>query len=462
MTSVIAECLIALVFAAAPASGFNKVASDPVWVALNRVVIDKSLSREDKIAAIEKHFHADPKGIDAARWIGRVDPAEAKKRMRAEFENPQRDVAQRLRIVHTLATRGPYRLDGFIQHCAPWLISEVLKGGDQFDRKLELGTLTAIGEYTCLAAGFEGYDAADFAKAKDKRVIPVLVRALGAPDNVWPADQGDCFLGNPGEPSGRNVPRQLVPIALARLDATEAIDTLRRALREHHDWHLRNNAAYALGLLENPADHAALVEELRSRNVVNARGRVDAEKDRYRHLYAFGRGLLQRGDHLGIEFMAFKYSVYASDDQISGVAYMLEKRLEDLKSIRSPKLELFFRQAFNHEPMMGLFLLDERKVKPNGDGHNGYGFDRAGPRIAAMFDSACEMIEANHLTTLRPTIQQISRQSASEVIRRRAEQCAAKLTGPLRGQRESQRLADPRYLPFSLAGAGAAQQFATL
>jgi hypothetical protein len=50
---------------------------------------------------------------------------------------------------------------------------------------------------------------------------------------------------------------------------------------------------------------------------------------------------------------------------------------------------------------------------------------KAAPRIEGLFDSMCRMMEANRLTSLRSSVEQIAKGSAGETIRRRAEQCAA-------------------------------------
>jgi hypothetical protein len=79
-----------------------------------------------------------------------------------------------------------------------------------------------------------------------------------------------------------------------------------------------------------------------------------------------------------------------------------------------------------------MLLMDKTKVKVNDYGSSVYDFARAGPRIEKMFDSICVLIEANGLTSLRVTIEQIAQKSASKAIGLRGGQCVTKLKAKVR------------------------------
>lgn len=405
--------------------------ASPAYQKVMGVVNSAELSKDEKIAGLKDLAGSEETRMMAIYQMELLDPQKTMQTAVGIFRAKDSSRLTKLGMGHFMLEGKRLRQKGFpkgfVAEFAGYLIGAILDGGQkEFCRKLSIHPMTAVGEYAYLASNFDGYKGVDFAPFKDARLVPILISCLDAPDNVYSADQG-CIGGKPGESTGRNTARQQIPVALARLGDASAVEPLRRVFREHHDWHERNNAAYALAMLEPPADHAKLVAEMRSRKVTGAHGRLDEAKDRYRHLYAFGRGLLARGDDAGIEFMAFKYSIYDSYDGLSETAYMLGQRLADLNGTKSPKLEGFFRQAFDNERVMGMLLLDKTKVKANDFGHTAYDFAAAAPRIEGMFDSMCRIIEANRLASLRATIEQIAGRSASEAIRRRGEQCAARL-----------------------------------
>ena len=141
--------------------------------------------------------------------------------------------------------------------------------------------------------------------------------------------------------------------------------------------------------------------------------------------FALGvRGPAEKGPRV-MEPVVMAFAVMALP--VIASADVLGQRLADLNGVKSPKLTGFFRQAFDDERVMGMLLLDKTKVKVNDLGNPTYDFTRAAPRIEGMFDSMCRIIEANRLTSMRATIEGIAKQSASEAIRRRGEQCAARL-----------------------------------
>ncbi len=146
---------------------------------------------------------------------------------------------------------------GFAAEFGRYLVPAVLAGEKTFLQVQEEGTRTAVGEYAFLAAGFMGYDKADFDAMADARTIPVLIYCLAAPDEVYAKDQGDFIRGKPGTSTGRNLARQNIPLALARLHAVAAIPALQAVVKSHHDANLRANAATALAALTAPTTQPA-------------------------------------------------------------------------------------------------------------------------------------------------------------------------------------------------------------
>ena len=147
----------------------------------------------------------------------------------------------------------------------------------------------AVGEYAFLASDFNGYQGIDFAPFKDARLVPILIRCLDAPDTINSTKQGCVIVGKIGEPSGRNVPRQLIPVALAKLGDASAIKPLETVLFHHADINQRMNAAYALAkLLDSHDDRAAIGRKLLE------------QPDLLACRLSFGKGLIEAGDDAGV------------------------------------------------------------------------------------------------------------------------------------------------------------------
>ena len=287
----------------------DPVGADPLapleYQVLESAINDDSLDKMTKISRIGEFFKADPNCHQAWMWVARVDESFAAKGLKREFKNPKRDQQEKLTIGRTLLSDQRFNGDKeFIDEYAPWLIDQVVAQETNIKQVLVEYQLTPVGEYANIANGFQGHSVENFFKIKDKRVIPVLIAALEMPDTVYGEHRGCDRGGKPGEGTQRNVDRQNVPIALAKLGAANSVPALRRTLETHHDWYLRDNSALALAMLLDPAQREELVGWLEKRMA------DDYKLDRFRHLFAFGKGLLNSGDDAGVEFMAFEYSIY--------------------------------------------------------------------------------------------------------------------------------------------------------
>ncbi len=240
----------------------------------------------------------------------------------------------------------------FIRKYREFLIGAILDGGEEEFNREKTDTATAIGEYAGIAGGINRPAGILFSDVHDVRVIPVLIRSLSAPDHVHGSRRASCIrMGTPGESTGRNTQRQGLPLALARLGATEAIPKLREILAEHHDFYLRSNSAFALGRLSTDGSVQGFEEAIR------------ATGDR-RFFFHFGKGLVERGEYRGFAYLAFEYSVYSQEGNPSSMAYMLEKRLPYLKGVRHPQAAAFYRQVISSKPLRHILLFDAKSVEP--------------------------------------------------------------------------------------------------
>ncbi|MHC4200910.1 MAG: hypothetical protein ACYSU0_13035 [Planctomycetota bacterium] len=392
---------------------------------MDRIVASTELTRQEKIAKLKGYFGKEPYWPAVLYRIARVDKAAAQAAALELFRRKGTSREHGLQLGRVLLTQ--YKAPGFIDEYAPFLVNAVLVGGEkEFCVKRER-KISAVGEYAFIASGFEGHSPGHFEKIKDKRVIPVLIKWLDAPDNVWGGRDG-CMAGKAGESTGRNVQRQQIPVALAKLGAVQAVGPLKRHLMTHRDYWLRYHSARALAVLMDRKDSRALEAKLKG------------SKDLARFLFAFGTGLIEQGDDNGVEYMAFRYSIYDGRKDISSVLYMMEQRLKILKGSRSRRAEGFYRQALEYPPLRNILLFDDGKVafgksltKRDEDGKlrdiasAGEALAQAAPRIIRIYRDVVAQIRANDLRALAPTISRIAGRTREPAIRKISEKYLAEI-----------------------------------
>jgi hypothetical protein len=252
--------------------------------------------------------------------------------------------------------------------------------------------------------------------------VPILVRCLDAPDNVWAEDQGDCIRGKPGESTGRNTARQQIPVALAKLGDEQAIEPLKQVLSKHKDIYERMNAAYALAkLLKRKEDRAAIQKELL------------AKPELLPCRFSFGKGLIEIGDDDGVELFVFKHSIYYDKTGVSEVVYMASERLEILKGCRSPKVETFVREALAYKPLRAMVLFEPDSVRINPTDYGNRPNDETEIRqhfaasIVELYGAILACVELNGLKGLSADLGEIGKETRSEKIREMTNACLKSL-----------------------------------
>lgn len=392
---------------------------------MDGIVASTELTRQEKIEKLKGYFGKEPYWPAVLYRIARVDKAAAQAAALELFRRKGTSREHRLQLGHVLLAH--YKAPGFIDEYATFLVDAVLVGGEkEFCVKRER-KISAVGEYAFIASGWEGHSPEHFKNIKDKRVVPVLVKCLDAPDTVW-GERDGCMAGKPGESTRRNVQRQQIPVALAKLGAVQAIGPLKRHLMTHHDYWLRYHSARALAVLMDGKDSRTLEAKLKG------------SKDLARFLFAFGTGLIEKGDDGGVEYMAFRYSVYDGRKKISSVLYMMEQRLKILKGFRSRRTEGFYRQALEYPPLHNILLFDEGKVafgkflsKRDADGKlrdiasAGEALAQAAPRIIRIYRDVVAQIRANDLKALAPTISRIAECTKEPAVRKISEKYLAEI-----------------------------------
>ncbi len=406
---------------------FKKVVSR-TYQEMDNIVASKDMPKDEKIQKLREFLEKEHYWPGVLCRIAQVDELAAQSIAFELFQPKAISREHRLQLGRFLIQR--YEVAGFMYKYADFLIDAVLNGGEEeFCRKRER-KLSAVGEYGFIASGFEGYSSDAFEKIKDKRVIPILIKCLNAPDNVYGKQQGCVIRGKPGEPTGRNVQRQQIPIALVKLGAVESVDALEKVLMTHYDYYLKYNSAYALAVLMDRKD---------SRRVeVNLKKMEGCEQ----FLFPFGKGLIEKEDDDGVDYMAFKYSVYFNKDSLSSVLYMLEQRLNVLKGFKSKKMESFYKQVLGYKPLYHILLFDEKSKlgqeteatkfvdttlnQSNADKVRNH----STRRIITLYKAIIDGMRANHLEALCPLISDICKQTRNAEIKKISEKYIDEICRP--------------------------------
>jgi len=330
----------------------------------------------------------------------------------------------RLSIGHELMAR--LRTPGFADEYASFVIASALDGGTQeFMQNRDRVVRTAVGEIAFAAAGFEGIPREFFDKVSDPRFIPILTTCLDAPDDVYPEDQGDIVMGKPGDPTGRNVPRQLIPIALARLNAVQSVARMEQLTRTHHDIYLRANSIYAIARMGDPKSVDGIASAL---------DKHPATPVAAMPIFEFGRGLIERGDERGIPCMSLQLLPASSKDDPLSVLYELERRLQVMEAIHSVATASFFAEVLEDKSVQALLLFDAARLSPSPLMATRMPaptpqalLERSRTRIVAVSRSLTDQVLASDLKQLTPQFSRIAEVTKDDEIKTLFSNAAQKL-----------------------------------
>ena len=310
-----------------------------------------------------------------------------------------------------------------------FLIDAIMNGGEEEFCKPREDIHSAVGEYAGIAGGIDRPDGISFGEVKDAKVTPVLIRCLDAPDHVWPENQGGHFRGPPGESSGRNTQRQGLPLALAKLDATTATQKLQEVLFIHPDYYLRYNAAYALAILL-PREKSLIIEKLLDKGGDAPLTPSNGNTPLKQLLFPFGKGLIEKGVDEGIRYMSFEYASSINADSLLRTLYVASERMDILKGVKSPKLDGFYKEVFNHPPLYNIFVFDVNSIKYSDLGFNKStgktevqnspekGLKMCETRIVKLYETILTELRENRIRSLNDRVSEIADKTTNEEIRR--------------------------------------------
>lgn len=418
------RCLIASLVLAALLPDVHadaKMVASPAYLEVSQVADSNELTPDEKVARLRELTRKEETRQMALYRLNAIDAAAAIDEATALFRAADTPRPAKLRMGHFLLEGNRPQQAGFVAEFAKYLVQAIVDGGEaEFCQKLEEHPTTAVGEYAYLASDFDGYKGIDFAPFQDVRVVPILIRCLDAPDNVYGKEQGCVIRGEPGNPTGRNTARQQIPVALAKLGDVSAVKPLDAVLFHHADINQRMNAAYALArLLDQKDDRAAIGRKL-----------LD-QPDLLWCRLPFGKGLIESGDDAGVEFLSIRHAVDPTGRAISTdeLFYHLEQRLDMLRGFKSPKIEDFIRGILNHEPWFDLVLFKPDSAKtvqhsslqpPKNEAE---ALELCAPRILKCHAATLECVKLNRLTSLSGKLREIAKQTHNEEIRQMTQDC---------------------------------------
>jgi len=397
----------------------------PAFREVSQVANSKELSEEEKAARLRVLVRKEETRMLALHQLHTIDSAAAGEEALALFRAVDAQRQTKLRMGHFLLEANRPQQAGFpsdfLAEFARYLVAAILDGGEEeFCQKLEQLQLTAVGEYAYLASDFNGYKGVDFAPFIDARLVPILIRCLNAPDNVYGKNQSCVIRGQPGEPTGRNVARQQIPVALAKLGDILAVQPLETVLFHHTDINQRMNAACAL---------ASLLDQKEARAAIGRKLLDQAELLPCR--LPFGKGLIEAGDDSGVEFLSIKhigrsYDLAGSPNQLF---YHLEQRLNILQGFQSPKVEIFIRETLDEGPWLDLILFKPGSAKIERYGYihppkdEAEALELCAPGIIRNYAATLECVKLYRLKSLSGKLEEIAKETRNATIRQMTEEC---------------------------------------
>lgn len=387
---------------------------DPTVTAIQGIVQDKELSARQKLEALEAHLAAAP--ASTLYYMDVVEKGAALARGVARFRDPETGRELKLRVGHELVAR--HSAGAFEREYASFLAGAVQDDGvEEFMRTNDGTRITAIGELAYSAGGFEGVPASVFEAARElvpaERLIDILERSLEAPDTVYPEKQGCIVMGEPGESSGRNVPRQLLPLALAKLNATGSIPRLLDVVTSHKDRYLRANAVYAVARIGSP-NEVRQIEEWTLRH----------DREVPLAMFELGRGMAERGDDRGVQYLLIRRDRSYREKDLFTMLYLLEQRLDVMERSPVRNVTEFYKEALNYGPLRRIWLYDADRLAWTRASDIGGGrksnqelLDSQRDRILKLYTRIVAEIRKRGLSELTEELNEIARKTKDDEIR---------------------------------------------
>ncbi len=368
-----------------------KKAMSPAYSKMQEVANSPALSKAEKLKMLLSYLSDTSSRNPALYHIFQIDPAVAKAEIIRLFKMTNLTIEEKLELGHLALST--YSVTEILPDYSKFLVKTVLENGPKECNKAQSeDTMTSTGEYAFIAGDFMGMSSKYFENIKDPRVIPILIQCLKSPDNIYGA-QEHVIRGKQGQATGRNLGRQLIPNALAKLNAKEALPELLKTLHNHHDLYLRINAAYAIALL---GEEFHIKECIRYFLLANFPYRNSIE-------FSFAKGLLERQDERGFQFALFENANGGQSKDISESSYALSQTLEAIlvfNDKQNPKFVQSLSKFFENPKLLELFAFDPAQFKlPT------YMLTEKPQRKAEWLEGISKIVTKNYGTLLHQVLQ---------------------------------------------------------
>ena len=393
----------------------------PDYYEKQRIAESTELTKAEKVEQLVAYFYRESNWFATIHFLRSADPVAAQEVLRKLFRDPRTDSQWRFVCAENLLM---WHTPGFGEEYAAYLVEHAIHGGEGlFCRVLPAGTRTAVGEIATIVGRGRQPPATPHDPMSDERLIGVLIRCLDAPDTVTPDGPLHIVHCKPGQPTGRNLCRQFIPLALARLNAQEAVPRLTEILLGHHDFYLRANAAYALGFLM-PREQSADIERwARADDLPVPLGCAGHRLPSAVLLFPLGKGLMDAGHEEGIELLRIEYSLRPGADDNVAVLNAVGQRIEFLAGARTPMMPGFLRTLLRHPTVADMLLMNPGELG-QGDANRDPGWmgvqGRRNALIVGLWRGILELAATNGIADVDGLIGDIARRSANPEIARLA------------------------------------------
>jgi len=401
-------------------TGFSMIEPPMEIRDMSSIAYSDSMGTNEKILRISKYLDNERYWKDAFYYLLNVDTSYTMELALNMFRQNEYPNEKKYFAGEFLVTRC--NADEFIPEFAGFIKKTMLEIGEkEFCRIREELMPSAVGIYASVASGFWGYSSEYFRYFKDKRAIPILIKCLDAPDNVYGEPHWSEELRKvPGTSTGWNRQRQQIPVALARMNARESVDKLIDVLMNHHDGRLRYNAAYAIGYLS---------DERQSKRAEDYLLTLD---NNWSYLFTFGKGLIENVDFNGIKYLMLEFDpLMERKTSFLLVISDIGARIEIIKGKRNKNIKILIKEIMNYKPFINILLFNYRDIKVRN--FEFYDKDTGKIRefktvrevvdykqddVVSLYSDIIACIKYNNLDDFDKIVRELARNSANREIRK--------------------------------------------
>jgi hypothetical protein len=151
---------------------------------MSSIAYSDSMETNEKILRLVKYLNNDQYWKDSYYYLLKVDTSYIKEMVLNKFRQDDAAKEEKYFAVEFLLTRC--KAEELAPEFADFIKKAMLESGEEeFCRIREELKPSAVGIYASVASGFWGYSSEYFRYFEYRRAIPILIKCLDAPDNVY-------------------------------------------------------------------------------------------------------------------------------------------------------------------------------------------------------------------------------------------------------------------------------------